>query len=78
MRFVIFKIDSQTRVKEPVLKITDFSEARGKELAPGEYQLVSQLAAGVPEDEVLESGLSGGRRGRSLKSENQPRNFIRR
>jgi hypothetical protein len=57
--FVIFKIDSQTRTKEPVLRITDFGAVRGKELAPGEYQLVPEMAAGVPEDKVLEHGLSG-------------------
>ncbi|MCF7917380.1 MAG: hypothetical protein K9L61_06325 [Candidatus Omnitrophica bacterium] len=66
--FVIFKIDSQTRVKEPVLKITDFSEARGRELAPGEYQLVPELAGGVPEDEVLEPGLSGQEESGALKA----------
>ena len=49
--FTIFRITREK--KEPVLTISDFSEARGKQLSAGMYWVAPELSGGVPEAKVL-------------------------
>ena len=49
--FTIFRMIEEA--KEPVLLISDFSEAKGEQLPAGTYWVSPQLAPFVPEDKVL-------------------------
>lgn len=50
--FVIFRIIDGEK-KEPVLRIDDFSQARGRQLPPGQYCVIPELAPFVSERRVL-------------------------
>lgn len=49
--FTIFRVVDE--VKEPVLRISDLSKARGEQLSPGVYWVAPQLSRFVPEEKVL-------------------------